>query len=273
METPTITLLEDYADTGTSVGSTEHTLALVAARWIAAEPGAAESPLLSDLLVRAKQHKGLHNGTDTLLFAPRPLVGRRANILDYFTSTATAPTKAPTIASPSVDLLDIMPVARARYRIYCDGACTANGRRGAKAGFGGVLQGPTGDELETVSHPLDAKEPQTNQRAELKALQWAFAKALSAQCAPEGADIHTDSEYAMKCFTEWGPLWAAKSWRKANGGEVLHQDILRPMWEMWKKRNGLIRLYHVSAHTGRTDQHSRGNARADALAVASISSS
>jgi ribonuclease HI len=87
---------------------------------------------------------------------------------------------------------------------------------------------------------------------------------------PEGADIHTDSEYAMKCFLEWGAGWAARSWRKADGKEVLHQDILRPMWETWKRRGNHIRLHHVSAHTGRTDIHSKGNARADALAVASI---
>lgn len=279
METPTIALLESYAEEA-NVGSTEKTLARVAARWIAAEPAAAESPLLTDLLQRAQTHKALHNGTDTLLFAPRPatpLTGRRANILDYFTSSVLPRTKtaAAPITSPSVDILDIMPVSRAptRFRIYCDGACTANGRRGAKAGFGAVLQTYTGEDVETVSQPLDPTEPQTNQRAELRALQWSIAKALSDTCAAaDGTDIHTDSEYAMKCLTEWGPLWAAKSWRKANGGEVLHQDILRPMWDMWKKRGSRVRLYHVAAHTGRSDQHSKGNARADALATASIAS-
>ncbi len=153
-----------------------------------------------------------------------------------------------------------------RYRIYCDGACSANGRKGAKAGYGAILQDPSGKEVEAVSTPLNPAEPQTNQRAELRALQWAFTKAKS---IPEGVDIYTDSEYAMKCFMEWAPLWASKGWRKADGKEVLHQDILKPMWDMWKAR-GSLRLHHVSAHTGRSDAHSLGNARADQLAVASI---
>ena len=87
---------------------------------------------------------------------------------------------------------------------------------------------------------------------------------------PEGAEIHTDSEYAIKCFTEWGALWASKGWKKSTGGDVLHQDILKPMWEVWKRRGSKIRLHHVAAHTGGRDIHSLGNAKADALAVASL---
>jgi ribonuclease HI len=250
----TIDLLNEYAEG--DVGSAEQTLARVAARWIAAEPAAATDPLLQDVLGRARFHKATHGGADSFLFAPPP--SRKANILDYFGAH-----KAPSA-------LEQMPVARSRYRIYCDGACSANGRRGAKAGFGAIVYSPSGEEVESFSKALDAAEPHTNQRAELRALQWAFGKALA---IPEGAEIHTDSEYAMKCFTEWGPLWAAKGWRKAGGGEVLHQDILRPMWEIWKSRGQQIRLHHVAAHTGGRDIHSVGNAKADELAVASLARS
>ncbi len=247
--------LREYAEE--DVGSSEQTLARVAARWIAAEPAAATDPLLRDLLDRMRFHKATHNGADSFLFAPQPT--RKSNILDYFG-----------IAKPAASALEQLPVARSRHRIYCDGACQANGRKGARAGYGAILYAPSGEELETVSLALDPAETQTNQRAELRALQWAFGKAMS---LPEGAEIHTDSEYAMKCFTEWGPLWAAKGWRKSTGGEVLHQDILRPMWEVWKSRGNRIRLHHVAAHTGGRDIHSVGNAKADALAVASLSRS
>ncbi len=250
--TETIALLEAYAE---DVGNIEATLARVAARWITVEPSAAADPLLHDLLNKARFHKATHGGADSFLFAPM-LPTRKSNILDYFGVAKT----------PSA--IETAPVPHRRHRIYCDGACSANGRRGAKAGYGAIVYAPNGDEIETVSRALDAAESQTNQRAELRALQWAFTKAMS---LPEGADIHTDSEYAMKCFTEWGALWAAKGWRKAGGGEVLHQDILRPMWEIWKSRGNRIRLHHVSAHTGGRDIHSVGNARADSLAVASMS--
>lgn len=246
----TIALLKKYAE---DVGNQEQILARIVARWLAVEPAATTDPLLSDLLDRARFHAATHAGADSFLFASAP--GRKSNILDYF-GVATTPS-----------VLETAPIPHKRYRIYCDGACQANGRRGAKAGYGAVVFAPNGDEVEMVSEALVATEAQTNQRAELRALKWAFEKATT---FPEGAEIHTDSEYAMKCFTEWGALWAAKGWRKASGGEVLHQDLLRPMWEVWKSRGNRIRLHHVSAHTGGRDIHSLGNARADRLAVSSL---
>ncbi len=239
-----ITKLKRYAE---GVGSEEKTLALVAARWLAVEPEAAEDPLLVPLLQRMQ--RAFQPPKESPVF----LCGR-PSIADYFHATTSS-------SAPCSDSI------QERVRIYCDGACKANGRRGAAAGFGGLVVHPTKGDGASVSRPLSPSEPQTNQRAELRALEWAFAQAMA---APGGADIHTDSEYAMKCFTEWGALWASKGWRKATGGEVLHQDILRPMWDIWKSRGTKIRLFHVSAHTGSRDIHSVGNARADALAVASI---
>lgn len=235
--------LRKYAE---GVGSEERTLALVAVRWLAVEPAAAEDPLLIPLMERMKRALSPPSHVSPLFLCGRP------SITDYF-RTSTPPTQS----APQTE----------RLRIYCDGACRANGRRGAAAGFGGLVVHPTKGDGATISKALGHSEPQTNQRAELRALEWAFAQAMA---APGGADIHTDSEYAMKCFTEWGPLWATKGWRKATGGEVLHQDILKPMWEIWKSRGTKIRLFHVSAHTGGRDIHSVGNAKADALAVASI---
>ena len=238
------TELKKYAE---GVGGEEKTLALVAARWIAVEPTAAEDPLLRPLLQRV-QHSLTPVHISPLFMCGRP------SIADYFRVSTQQPK-------------DKDPKIEERLRIYCDGACKGNGRKGAVAGFGGIVVHPSKGEGATVSRPLNPTEPQTNQRAELRALEWAFAQAMA---APGGADIHTDSEYALKCFTEWGPLWAAKCWRKATGGEVLHQDILRPMWETWKSRGTKLRLFHVSAHTGGRDIHSVGNAKADALAVESI---
>jgi ribonuclease HI len=252
----TISLLKQY---GEDVGGIEQTLAFVAARWLAMEPTAISDPLLTDLLAKAQFHKSTHNGADAFLFGTK--LKAKGSLLDYF-GTGFAANSFATNSSP----LDSMSITRTKARIYCDGACSANGRKGAKAGFGGILIHADGTE-ETVSEALGPTEQQTNQRGELKGLQWAFGKAMS---LPEGADIYTDSEYAMKCFTEWGAGWAVRGWRKSDGKDVLHQDILKPMWEIWKRRGNQIRLHHVSAHTGRSDIHSKGNARADVLATASI---
>ena len=251
----TLSLLRAY---GEDVGGTEGTLAFVAAKWLAVDPTAASDSLLTDIL--AKAH--FHSRNSRVPSHADAFFGTRAKgILDFFGTSN----------SSHVDISSRVGTTKeTRARIYCDGACTANGRKGAKAGYGAILIHADGTE-ETVSEALGPTETQTNQRAELKGLQWAFGKAMN---LPEGADIYTDSEYAMKCFKEWGAGWATRGWRKSDGKDVLHQDILKPMWETWKRfggsRSTQIRLHHVLAHTGRMDVHSRGNARADTLATASI---
>lgn len=251
----TISLLKQYGEDVGGAGSSEGTLAFVAARWIAVDPTAISDPLLTDILAKAQFHSNIHKPThtnvDSFLFNTKPT--GKLNIMDYFGTAGTTSNTSNTSNT-------------SRPRIYCDGACSANGRRGARAGFGGLLIHADGTE-ETVSEALKPSEQQTNQRAELRGLQWAFTKAMG---LPEGADIYTDSEYAMKCFTEWGAGWAVRGWRKSDGKDVLHQDILKPMWEMWKHRGSKMTLRHVSAHTGRGDIHSKGNARADILATSSI---
>jgi ribonuclease HI len=232
--------LEEYAKSAQGV---EKTLALVAARWISSDPTSVHDPLLTELWKRVEYREECWSEPDIT-------ATKAKSILSYFHT----PTNS--VAAPP------QPTRSSRLQIYCDGACSANGRKGAKAGYGVSVQ-RDGKEVQAISKALDSSEPQTNQRAELRGLQ----KAL--ELAAEGADIYTDSEYGRKCLESWAVTWAAKGWRKADGSPVLHQDILRPMWESWKAR-GSTRLFHVSAHTGRGDIHSKGNERADALATQSI---
>jgi ribonuclease HI len=147
--------------------------------------------------------------------------------------------------------------------IYCDGSCRSNGRPEARAGWGVYVTDADGRDLHRKSARVPADEPQTNQRAELYALQYAIDYA----CANGGATIYCDSKYAMDCVGKWATLWAAAGWRKADGKPILHLDLIRPTYERLNAATG-IRLVHVPAHTGGTDAVSRGNAVADALATA-----
>ena len=56
--------------------------------------------------------------------------------------------------------------------------------------------------------------------------------------------------------------------KKADGKDVLHQDVLKPMMVTWKFLAGRVTLHHVFGHTGASDDASRGNAIADELACA-----
>jgi len=152
-----------------------------------------------------------------------------------------------------------------KLNVFTDGSCTSNGKKDAIAGFGVYV---TAADLSTVVHRckfrLDTMEPQTNQRAELRAL--AYAIYYLRESASE-AVIYTDSKYGMDVLSTWSAGWEAKGWKKADGKPVLHTDIIIPMYELWKTIRSRARLTHVAAHTGASDPISQGNAMADSLAT------
>lgn len=202
-------------------------------------------------------------------------------ILTYFYADAGGP-EVPTLPSNAAVHAHSQTLLRAHAHtqeeqprltldLFCDGACVNNGRRGAKASFGLVVY-QSGTEIAAVAEPLAAHETQTNQRAELRGLQAAIHYAQKAVAA--GATtirIYSDSEYAINCVTRWAPGWSRSGWRKSDKTPVLHADLIVPMYEVWNALRAYAFLQHVTAHTGRTDPLSLGNARADELATSALS--
>ena len=149
--------------------------------------------------------------------------------------------------------------------LFCDGSARNNGRVGAKAGFGvHICNGNT--TIHQHSAAIPGHEPQTNQRAELRALEYVIR--YIADGGHVGAKIYTDSKYSIDVLTKWCEGWERKGWRKADGKPVLHQDIIQPMWIQWKKIRLVTNIVHVPSHTGGLDFASQGNAEADRLATA-----
>lgn len=148
--------------------------------------------------------------------------------------------------------------------IYCDGACLNNGRANARAGYGVYFVGSDGTESR-ISKRVPAGQAQTNQRAELLALQHALSLAAESSVP---TTIYSDSRYALDCVTKWAPSWLAHGWVKADKKPIMYLDIIQPMFELWSSLRGRVTLEHVAAHTGKTDAASRGNAIADELANA-----
>lgn len=160
------------------------------------------------------------------------------------------------------------------YTVFCDGSCIRNGQPGARAGFAVVVM--NGDsEVHVFSDAVSASEPQTNQRAELRALLYALQYLRESGCT---GTVYTDSKYAIQCVTTWGPAWKGAGWKKADKKPALHVDLVEPMLELYVPNGSVpngsvpngntegIVLQHVKAHTGLTDAVSRGNARVDDLA-------
>ena len=159
------------------------------------------------------------------------------------------------------------------YHIFTDGACPNNGRKSAKASYAIVFLGTdeSGPPKLEVSKPVSHTEPQTNQRAELSAIYNAAQIVQEHNIWKEADKIcfWTDSQYAIKCITEWGPSWQAKGWKKRDGKPIEHLDLLKPLILLKSEKGPKFTLKYVEAHQSALRSTAfpwRWNAKADALA-------
>ena len=146
-------------------------------------------------------------------------------------------------------------------KIYTDGSALGNGKTSCRAGCGVVF--PDFPE-KAVSKPV-RKGPHgdaTNQTAELTAIY----EALKIASAEHWSDIqlYTDSAYSIQCLTKWVQGWKRNGWMTAAKKPVIHRAILEEILEMSAFPH--TTFIHVRAHTGRSDEHSVWNEKADELA-------
>lgn len=160
------------------------------------------------------------------------------------------------------------------FHIFTDGACSDNGRRGARGGFGVHYYSMKGKGLD-LSEPLMNNEPQTNNRGELRAIQAALdtIDKYDSEWKKEfdGYCIWSDSEYSINSLTKWAPNWRKNGWKKGDGGLVQNVDLIKPVYEKLCRMSN-ITLRHVRAHQKgkETEFPYDGNTEADRLARASV---
>jgi ribonuclease HI len=160
------------------------------------------------------------------------------------------------------------------FHIFTDGACSDNGRKGAKGGFAVHVYSKKGLGLD-ISQPLLKTEPQTNNRGELRAIQAALdlIESHESEWSKEYDDycIWSDSEYSIHCLTKWATGWRRNGWKKSDGGLIQNIDLIKPVYEKLA-RMSRVRLRHVRAHQrGRENEFPYdGNTEADRLARSSL---
>lgn len=142
--------------------------------------------------------------------------------------------------------------------VYTDGACIGTEPRRV-AGYG-VYWGK--DDPRNISASLLGM-PQTNQRAELAAIVHALEQIVTDRVtASPSIVIYSDSQYSIKCITEWRKRWQQNGWRTAAGKNVLNDDLIRRAGDLYDAAAGRVRLEWVKGHGT-----SAGNNAADALAT------
>lgn len=145
------------------------------------------------------------------------------------------------------------------YHIFTDGSCINNGNDKAKGGIGIYFNEKIHDD---ISEKLDGI--QTNNRAELTAIIKAYEIIDSLDYENSIYYIFTDSDYSIKCITEYCEIWEKNKWKK-RGGEIKNLDLIQKLWELYNSHENII-FEHVRSHTGKDDFKSKGNERADYLA-------
>ena len=151
-------------------------------------------------------------------------------------------------------------------RVFTDGSCIGNGRKGAKAGF--AVWFPDNKDW-SCSERLPDNHAQTNQRAELAAIHRAVSILDQHGIYDEDVVIYTDSDYSIKCLTVWIPGWVSRGWKTSEGKSVLHQDLIRDTSARLAKFKS-HRFHHVRAHTGGGDDLSVNNDIVDRMARATV---
>lgn len=146
--------------------------------------------------------------------------------------------------------------------VFTDGSCTANGRRGAKAGYAVVW--PYHREYDYGS-PLDPSEMQTNNRGEYTALIHALRQADELDPTKKKTLIvYTDSQLLINSVSVWMSNWKRNDWKKSDGETVANLDLLKILDAASAERS--IAFRHVKAHTKAQTWQARHNDLVDKLA-------
>jgi ribonuclease HI len=147
-------------------------------------------------------------------------------------------------------------------RVFTDGSCTSNGKKNSKAGYAAWF--PDHPEWSS-SHRVPENEEQTNNRAELSAINLAVKTLENKGEVDCDLVIYSDSDYSINCLSTWLPGWMNRGWKTAAGTDVQHQDLIKDTTARLSKFKS-HRFVHVKAHTGGADELSKNNAIVDKMA-------
>jgi len=163
----------------------------------------------------------------------------------------------------SKDTLSKDTLSKDTINVFTDGACSHNGRPNAKAGMGVYFS--EGDPR-NVSKRIVGK--QSNNTGELSAILEVFTLLQSEIQAGKKVTIYTDSKYSINCCGAYGEKSKKKGW-KNKYGYIPNHELVKRGYELCTQHKN-VTLKHIKAHTGYTDELSKGNEGADALAELSI---
>jgi len=147
------------------------------------------------------------------------------------------------------------------YFLFTDGSCKNNGKS-YEAGWAFIIYDSNKKIVKQengVIRGMDAN----NQKAELTAILRGL-RVFGMFTTISKLVIVTDSEYSIKCCTEWCKKWKDNNWKTSNGQDVKHRDIIEMI--ISKVESIDCSWTHINSHTNNTDWFSQCNNEVDKLA-------
>eukprot|EP00798_Chlamydomonas_sp_ICE-L_P019546 gene19546-26228_t len=153
--------------------------------------------------------------------------------------------------------------------LFVDGAALKNGKVNYRGGIG-VWFGDGHPGNVSAKFSGDAHNKVTNQVMELTAAITGLQKVIELDM-PRPPHVFTDSDYTIKCATQWYKGWQKNGWLTAKKEPVLNKDLIVMLVELAIQTGAAFT--HVPSHrkeTARDDDFYvfwYGNSRADELAT------
>ena len=153
------------------------------------------------------------------------------------------------------------------YKIYTDGSCRGNGKAESTGGFGVVVVGIKDDKEFLMECYAKQCEQTTNNKEELKAIDWAMLTYGHQMFDQWGTIpvVYSDSSYCVNTFNEWMFNWANNGWVKSDKKVPENLDLIKAYYDH-HDRGYRIDLRKIKGHAGHA-----WNELADKLATGEIS--
>jgi len=147
-------------------------------------------------------------------------------------------------------------------KVFTDGACSNNGKVTAKAGLGVYF---SENDPRNTSKRIVGK--QSNNTAELSAVIEVFSLLKDEIQSNQEIIIYSDSMYTIRWCGEYGRKCEANRWQAKKS--IPNLELGKELYLLCKGKPN-IKLEHIRAHTGLTDELSLGNEGADRMANEAI---
>ena len=147
-------------------------------------------------------------------------------------------------------------------KVFTDGACSNNGKVTAKAGLGVYF---SEDDPRNTSKRIIGK--QTNNTAELSAVIEVFSILKDEIQSNQEIIIYSDSMYTIRWCGEYGRKCESNGFK--SNKPIPNLELGKELYLLCKAWPN-VKLEHIRAHTGLTDELSLGNEGADRMANEAI---